>query len=414
MSEKEQSNSLSTKRKRLIFGVSIPIFLMGLVSLFTDISSESIQSILPLFILDIGGSVLALGIISGITNAIANILKGITGWMSDKINRRKPFIVAGYSLSNLSKPLIGLSPSWEMVLGLKTTDRIGKGLRTSSRDALISYYAEKKGRAFGLHRAMDTLGAVFGSLLAFILLYFAWTYSQIIFFSIIPGLIAIALILPVKDISSRELVKKSEKRSKKEKMEKIDKNFIKLIVILGVIEFASLDVVFLILRAADYVPIDLIFLIPIFYLILNLVYTIFAPINGSLSDKVGRKPIIVLGLSILLISCIILAFPIQVSPFSIVLIIIIYIMHGFYLASVDPISRAYIADLAGKEKRGRAYGYYYFSVGFISMVEALVFGFIYSAFSYTWAFIYISILLAVCIIIFAITDFSKIIKKAEK
>ena len=414
MSTKEQSNGLSTKKKRLIFGVSIPVFLMGLVSLFTDISSESIQSILPLFILDIGGSVLVLGIISGITNAIANILKGITGWMSDKINRRKPFIVAGYSLSNLSKPLIGLSPSWEMVLGLKTTDRIGKGLRTSSRDALISYYAEKKGRAFGLHRAMDTLGAVFGSLLTFILLYFAWTYSQIIFFSIIPGLIAIALILPVKDISSRELVKKSDKKHKKEKMEKIDKHFIKLIVILGVIEFASLDVVFLILRATDYIPSDLIFLIPVFYLILNLVYTIFSPINGSLSDKFGRKPVIVVGLSILLISCIILAFPIQVSPFSLVLIIIIYIMHGFYLASVDPISRAYIADLAGKEKRGRAYGYYYFSVGFISMVEALVFGFIYSAFSYTWAFIYISILLAVCIVIFTITDFSKIIKKAEK
>jgi MFS family permease len=412
MSAKEQSNGLSTKKKRLIFGVSIPVFLMGLVSLFTDISSESIQSILPLFIFEIGGSVLALGIISGITNAIANILKGITGWMSDKINRRKPFIVAGYSLSNLSKPLIGLSPSWEMVLGLKTTDRIGKGLRTSSRDALISYYAEKKGRAFGLHRAMDTLGAVFGSLLAFILLYFAWTYSQIIFFSIIPGLIAIALILPVKDISSRELVKKSERKNKKEKMEKVDKNFMKLIVILGVIEFASLDVVFLILRATDYIPVDLIFLIPIFYLILNLVYTIFSPINGSLSDKIGRKPIIVVGLSILLISCIILAFPIQVSPFSIVLIIIIYIMHGFYLASVDPISRAYIADLAGKEKRGRAYGYYYFSVGFISMVEALVFGFIYSVFSYTWAFIYISILLAVCIVIFTITDFSKIIKKS--
>ena len=414
MSSKEQSNGLSTKKKRLIFGVSIPVFLMGLVSLFTDISSESIQSILPLFIFEIGGSTLVLGFISGITNAIANILKGITGWMSDKINRRKPFIFSGYALSNLSKPLIGLSPSWEMVLGLKTTDRIGKGLRTSSRDALISYYATDQGKAFGLHRAMDTLGAVFGSLIAFILLLFAWTYSQIIFFSIIPGLIALVFLIPVKDISPREFDKKLDKKSKKERMEKIDKNFVKLIVILGVIEFASLDVVFLILRAADYIPIDLIFLIPIFYLILNLVYTIFSPINGSLSDKIGRKPIIVLGLSILLISCIILAFPIQVSPFSLVLIIIIYIMHGFYLASVDPISRAYIADLAGKEKRGRAYGYYYFSVGFISMVEALVFGFIYSAFSYTWAFIYISILLAVCIVIFTITDFSKIIKKAEK
>ena len=411
MASKNQSNSKSVKKQRLVFGVSFPVFLMGLVSLFTDISSESIQSILPLFIIEIGGNILVLGLISGITNAIANVLKGITGWMSDKINKRKPFIVAGYSLSNLSKPLIGLSPSWGMVLGLKTADRIGKGLRTSSRDTLISYYATKKGKAFGLHRAMDTLGAVFGSLLAFLLLFLAWSYSQIIFFSIIPGLIAVALLLPVKDVSPEELDKKLKRKNQKDKMEKIDRNFIKLIVILGVIEFASLDVVFLILRARDYIPLDLIYLIPVFYLILNIVYTIFSPINGSLSDKFGRKPIIIIGLSILLLSCVILAFPVEVSLFSVVLIIIIYIMHGFYLASVDPISRAYIADLAGKEKRGRAYGYYYFSVGFISMVEALVFGFIYSVFNFTWAFIYISILLAVCIVIFAITDFSKIVEK---
>jgi len=412
MASNNQPNSNSVKRGRFILGVSLPVFLMGLVSLFTDISSESIQSIIPLFILEIGGSTLILGLISGVTNAIANILKGITGWMSDKINKRKPFIVAGYTLSNLSKPLIGLSPSWGMVLGLKTTDRIGKGLRTSSRDTLISYYAEKKGKAFGLHRAMDALGAVFGSLLAFLLLYLNFDYSQIIIFSIIPGLIAIAFLLPVKDVSPEELDKKLGKKNQKDKIEKIDRNFIKLIVILGVIEFASLDVVFIILRASYYIPSGLIFLIPVFYLVLNVVYTIFSPINGSLSDRFGRKPIIIIGLSILLISCVILAFPVEISLFSLVLIIIIFIMHGFYLASVDPISRAYIADLVGKEKRGRAYGYYYFSVGFISMAEALVFGYLYDAFSFTWAFIYISILLAVCIVIFAVTDFSKIIKKS--
>jgi MFS family permease len=411
MAQNTQSNEKSVKKQRIIFGVTLPVFLMGLVSLFTDISSESIQSILPLFIIEIGGSTLVLGLISGVTNAIANILKGITGWMSDKINKRKPFIVAGYSLSNLSKPLIGLSPSWEMVLGLKTTDRIGKGLRTSSRDALISYYAEKKGRAFGLHRAMDTLGAVLGSLLSFLLLFLAWNYSQIIFFSIIPGLIAVALILPVKDVSPEEIERKLEMKSRKKSLQKIDIKFIKLIIILGVIEFASLDIAFLILRTTDYIPSDLIFLIPVLYLVLNIVYTIFSPINGSLSDKIGRKPIIVIGLVVLLISCVILAFPIEITIFSGVIIFIIYIMHGFYLASVDPISRAYIADLAGKEKRGRAYGYYYFSVGFISMLEALVFGYIYDIFSFTWAFIYISILLAVCIVIFAVTDFSKIVKK---
>jgi len=413
MAETKSLDNKPKKGNRLILGISLPVFLMGLVSLFTDISSESIQSILPLFILEVGGTGLILGLISGVTTALANILKGITGWWSDKINKRKPFILSGYALSNLSKPLIGFSPTWEFVLALKATDRVGKGLRTSSRDTLISYYATKKGKAFGLHRAMDTLGAVFGSLLAFLLLYLAWTYQQIILFTIVPGVIAIILLIPIKDVSPNQIAEKLGVLKEKVKMEKLDKNFIKLIVILGVIEFASLDVAFLIVRAADYVPSDLIYLIPVLYMILNIVYTIFSPINGSLSDKVGRKPMILIGLSILLLSCIFLSFPVVVSAFSLVFIIIIFIMHGFYLSSLDPISRAYIADLAGKDKRGRAYGYYYFSVGFISMVEALIFGLIYDMFSVEWAFIYVSILLVICIVIFAITDFSKIIESKQ-
>lgn len=407
MDKKEKSNRVV----KLIFGVSVPIFIMGLVSFFTDVSSEMIQSILPSFILEVGGTGLILGLITGLTTAISNILKGISGWMSDKINKRKPFVIAGYTVSNLSKPFIGLSPSWEYILGLKSVDRFGKGLRTSSRDVLVSYYATEKGKAFGLHRAMDTLGAVVGSLLAFIFLLLAWTYSQIIFFSIFPGFVAIALILTIKDVKPEELDEKLGFQESNPKSEKIDKNFIKLIIILGVIEFASLDIAFLQIRARDYV--DFIFLIPILYMISNIIYAIFSPITGTLSDKIGRKKIIVVGLSVLLISCIILAFPITSSMFSLIIIIILFVIYGFYLASVDPISRAYIADLTGKKKRGRAYGYYYLSVGLISMVESLFFGLIYDIFSYTWAFIYISILLSICIIVFSITDFSKIIQKKQ-
>ncbi|TFG23878.1 MAG: MFS transporter [Promethearchaeota archaeon] len=399
------------KDPRLIFGVSIPVFIMGLVSFFTDVSSEMIQSILPLFILSIGGTVLILGLISGITTAASNILKGASGWTSDKINKRKPFVVAGYTISNLSKPFIGFSPSWEYVLGLKTIDRLGKGLRTSSRDTLISYYAIEKGKAFGMHRAMDTLGAVLGSLLAFFFLFIAWSYSQIIFFSIIPGICAVILILTVKDVDPTKMDNTMLRYYGKQRVDKVDRNFIKLIIILGVIEFASLDIAFLIIRSADYVSIEYIFLIPLFYLISNIVYVIFSPMTGSLSDKIGRKPVIITGLSMLLISCILLAFPVVVSTYSIILIILIFIMFGFYMASVDPISRAYVADLAGRNKRGRAYGYYYLSVGLISLVESLIFGLIYYFFSFTWAFIYISIMLFVCMIVFIATDFSKIIQK---
>jgi len=400
----------SQRSQKLILGVSVQVFIMGLVSFFTDVSSEMIQSILPQFILSIGGTVLIIGLISGITTAISNVLKGITGWLSDKINKRKPFVVAGYTLSNLSKPIIGLSLSWEFVLGLKAVDRFGKGLRTSSRDALISYYAVDKGKTFGLHRAMDTLGAVFGSLLAFLFLFLTWSYSNIIFFSILPGLLAIILILIVKDVDPNEIDEILGFKEEKPKDEKIDRNFIKLIIILGVIEFASLDIAFLQVRALNYIPVEF---IPILYLISNVVYAFFSPITGIFSDKIGRKLIIIIGLSVLLISCILLAFPIEFSLLSIILIFITFIVYGYYLASVDPISRAYIADLTGKKKRGRAYGYYYLSVGLISLAESLIFGLIYDFFSFTWAFIYISILLFICIIIFALTDFSKIIKKEK-
>lgn len=407
--EKEKSS----KDVKLILGVSVPIFIMGLVSFFTDVSSEMIQSILPLFIIDLveENPTFILGLIAGITTALSNILKGVSGWMSDKINKRKPFVVAGYTLSNLSKPFISFSPSWEFVLGLKATDRFGKGLRTSSRDTLISYYAVEKGKAFGMHRAMDTLGAVVGSLLAFIFLVWAWTYSEIIFFSIFPGLCAVGLILLIKDVDPAKLDETKLKYYGEPKVDKIDKNFIKLIIILGVIEFASLDIIFLQARSYDIISSSLIFLIPIFYLLTNVVYMVLSPITGSLSDRIGRKPIIMVGLSILLFSCIVLAFPMGSSPLSLVTIVIIYILYGFYLASVDPISRAYIADLAGKNKRGRAYGYYYLSVGLISLGESIIFGFIYDIFSFTLAFLYTATLLIIFIIVFAVTDFSKIIKK---
>ncbi|MHA2009030.1 MAG: MFS transporter [Promethearchaeota archaeon] len=403
----------SSKEIKLILGVSVPIFIMGLVSFFTDVSSEMIQSILPLFIIDLveENPTFILGLIAGITTALSNILKGVSGWASDKINKRRPFVVAGYTLSNLSKPFISFSPSWEFVLGLKATDRFGKGLRTSSRDTLISYYAVEKGKAFGMHRAMDTFGAVVGSLLAFLFLFWAWTYSEIIFFSIFPGVCAVGLILLVKDVDPAKLDETKLKYYGEPKVDKIDKNFIKLIIILGVIEFASLDIVFLQARSNEIIPSGLVFLIPIFYLLTNVVYMISSPITGSFSDKIGRKPIIIGGLSILLFSCIVLAIPMETSLLSLVTIIIIYVLYGFYLASVDPISRAYIADLAGKNKRGRAYGYYYLSVGLISLVESLVFGFIYDVFSFTHAFLYTAVLLLIFLIVFAVTDFSKIIKK---
>jgi len=397
------------KNQKLIIGVAAPIFILGLVSLFTDISSEMIVSILPLFIFSVGGNVLILGVIQGLAEATANILKGFSGWWSDKIRKKKPFLVAGYSLSNLTKPLMGFSISWEPILALRFTDRIGKGLRTSPRDALISFYAEKvKGKAFGIHRAMDTAGAVLGSLTAALLLVFAFGLNQIVLLSIIPGVVAVILIFTVKEIKPQTLPSEI-KHSEKKKFEKVDRRFLKFVIILGVMEFASLDITFLMTRGYELVPIE--FLIPLFYLLFNIIYVIFSPFAGNLSDKIGRKKVIVIGLILLISVCIISAFPIEVSVFSIVLVAVLFGIYGLYRGFVDPVARAYVGDLTGREKRGRAYGYYYLSIGLISLPESILFGIVYDIFGYFWAFTYISLLLILCIIIFIKTDFSRIISK---
>ncbi len=398
-------------KKRTVFGVSMPIILMGFVSLFTDISSESISSFFSLYIVSLGGTATILGFILGFTDALSNILKGFSGWMSDKINKRKPFVILGYSLSNISKPLMAFSTSWEPVFGLKSADRFGKGLRTAPRDTLISYHAVERGKAFGLHRALDTLGAVIGTLLATILLLFSWSFNQIILFTIIPGSIAVLLLFFVKDVDPNKLTDDIIYKTKDPKVDKIGKNLVKLVIVLGIIEFASINIGFLQLRSYDYVQ-DL-FFIPVLYLISSVVYMLLSPVFGTLSDKVGRKPIIIFGLSLLLIASIVLAIPIKNSSFSFVIIIIIWILYGLNMASVDPIARAYVADLVGKNKRGRAYGYYYFSVGVLTLVETTLFGILYDSFSYTIAFSFSFVVLFVCIIIFATTDFSKIQVKSK-
>ena len=274
MSSNNRKTSESQKKK-LIIGVSVPVFIMGLVSLFTDMSSEIIQSIFPFFIIFIGGTFASIGILTGVTNALSNVLKGVTGFLSDKLNKRKPFVVGGYTLSNLTKPFIAFSSSWGMALGLKAIDRAGKGLRSSARDTLISYYAVEKGKAFGLHRAMDTMGAVLGSLFAFILLIFSWDYSRIIFISIIPGIFAIILILLIKDVDPSKLPKSPKKKESELNQEKLGWKFLKLIIILGVIEFASLDIAFLMIRSLAFLGSELIYMIPLLYLLSNIIYMIY-------------------------------------------------------------------------------------------------------------------------------------------
>ncbi|MHA1299485.1 MAG: MFS transporter [Candidatus Helarchaeota archaeon] len=412
--EISESSEISLIDKTFM-GVSINILILGFTSLFTDISSEMLVSVFPLFLLSLGISTSILGFIEGIAEATANIVKGFSGWLSDKIGRRKPIIFTGYAISNITKPFIGVANTWEPILLLKFSDRFGKGIRTSPRDALISYYQKEKkaGRAFGIHRAMDTVGAISGPFLVFLLLYLSFSYSNIIFLSIIPGIIAIIILLFVKDV---KIPKKSGETKK------ITKDFIKLLTILGIMEFAAVNVAFLIIRAGDFFPENPIVhffrtifnsmglgsmlpsftFIPLIYGILNIVYATSAIYAGRVSDKIGRKKVIITGLFILLTVCIGLSFPVEASTTSIILITIFFGLFGLYKGFVDPVSRAFVSDFAGKEKRGSAYGLYYLIIGLLSIPETFLFGYIYEIFSGPAAFIYASCILAVSLILFSL------------
>jgi MFS family permease len=415
----------SFSKERYIRGISLNVLLMGLVSLFTDVSSEMITAVMPFFILSLsGGTILAIGLIDGVSNAVANIIKGFSGWISDKLKRRKAFVIAGYSVSNIVKPFIGAQSQWVAVLGLKITDRIGKGIRTAPRDALISYYADKSvldlqsakslaGRNFGIHRSMDTTGAVLGPLLASLLLILHFSYGQVIIWSILPGIIAIIIVCIVRDVKEDEILALKSKKSsieenastsknKSQTREKLSPQLIKLIVILSAMEFASVDVAFVMVRATDMIDQRW---IPILYAGFNIIYAVLAPFAGNMEDKYGKQRVITIGLSILVVISGILSIPIPRSTFSIVLIIIIFLVFGVYMAIVDTGSRAFISDITGKNKKGKIYGMYYLLVGILSIPESLLFAFFYDFYGFQTAFLFSTITLIICVIVFAKANF---------
>lgn len=404
MSELDVSEGGLSFQEKSFLGVSINVMLFGFVSLFTDFSSDLVTSVLPLFLLAIGANATILGVISGVSEATGNILKGVSGYISDKIRRRKVLVIAGYGISNVAKPLIAFSPTWEPVLILKFTDRIGKGIRTAPRDAIIADSGGKKGGAFGLHRAMDTAGAVLGPLVAFFLiLFFATTtknlvatYAGVILFSIVPGLVALFFIIVAKDPKRAKDVFKPEEPSK------ITRKLISLVAVMAIAEFASIDLAFFIIRAKDFIPE---FGIPLVVALSNVVYLVFAIYAGRLSDSIGRKPAILIGLGLLLATSIGMAIPYPPAFYCAILIIIFFVLFGAYHGFVDPVSRAFVSDLV-PSKKGRGYGLYYLVVGLVTLPESILFGLFYDYLGFTFAFVYSSILLAVCMVIFALKKFN--------
>ncbi|MBD3310739.1 MFS transporter [Candidatus Woesearchaeota archaeon] len=371
------------------------VFRLGLTSFFTDMSSEMIFPILPLFLTSVLGAPMSVvGLIEGIAEATSAVLKQFSGWISDKLGKKKPLVIAGYSLSTLTKPLLALATNWGHVLGVRMADRVGKGIRDSPRDALLaaSVTKKKRGRGFGLHRALDTGGAVAGTLIAsFVLMRYLGDAFKIIFLlSLVPGIIAVMILFfGVKE--RRDHIKKHIKVGFRHANPMLRRFFI----IIGLFNLANFSYAFFILRAEDVGVV--LSLIPIIYLVYNLVYAALAYPAGRLSDIIGRKALLTSG--IFLFSLTVLGFGFFANSLS---VWILFGLYGVFMAITDGIGRAFVSDLATRERRGTALGTYHMIIGITVFPANFFGGLLWDNISVQAPFIYAAVLSAVSAVLLLI------------
>jgi len=390
------------KRKPL----SKNVIAMGLTSLFTDISSEMIYPLLPLFLSQvIGAGATALGVIEGIAEATASLLKSVSGYISDKIKKRKILVIIGYGLSAVAKPTIGLATKWFHVLFARFFDRIGKGIRTSPRDALIadSVEPEDRGRSFGFHRSMDTVGAVLGPLLAASLLALLSknlgterSLRVIFFLSLIPGLIALLILFTlVKEVKKAEEGKHAISLSLS--LKGLSKEFKILLLIMLIFSLGNSSDTFIMLRSANLkVPQSQ---IPLLYTLFNIVYAFLSTPLGALSDRIGRAKTIMIGFLIYSLSYLGFA---SLTPEKAYLLWALFALYGLYYAFTDSVLRAFVADLSKSETRGFAYGVYHTLIGLSLFPASFIAGILWDKISPSAPFYLGSITSLLALILFLI------------
>lgn len=357
--------------------VSQIIIVTGLTSLLTDFSSEMIVPILPLFLTSVlHVTVSDVGVIEGIAESTASVLKLFSGWISDRLGRRKPLIVLGYALSNITKPLFALSGSWGQVLAVRFVDRIGKGVRGAPRDALIADATTKqeRGKGFGFHRAMDTLGAAIGPLVAFfILMDFKGNYRTIFWVSAVPGILAVLLLIFFLKEKRNGATHENTGSLPQLGFKSLGRRFMLFSVVTTLFALGNSSDAFLILRAQS-VGMPATF-IPLAYFTFNMVYAVFALPVGIWSDRIGRRTVIVTGY--LIFAGIYLGFGLAKNS---TWIWGLFIVYGLYYAATDGIQKAYIGDVVSTGQRGMAMGTFNAMTGLAALPASMVAGILWQGF----------------------------------
>jgi len=375
-------------------GITRNVFVLGMVSFFTDVSSEMIIPVRILFLVLVLRTPLPIaGLIEGVAESTASLLKIVSGRLSDRVSRRKPLILFGYSLSNLVKPLLALVNTWPVALFFIFLDRVGKGVRGSPRDAMMADSTPRQymGKAFGFHRSMDTLGAAVGPLLAFIILLatsgdiravFAWT--------LIPGVLSVLVILlflrekkPKADAAAATVAVKNEEPKLKPaiKASQLGTRFWMFTTISTVFAIGNSSDAFIFLKTAGLE--SSVEAVPLIYFLYNLVYAALATPLGALSDRWGRLPVLVGGY---------LAFGMVYLGWAYAntggQALVLFVIYGVYAAANEGVAKAFVADMIPREARGTAMGWFNGMIGFAALPANVIGGWLWGVASSTATFLF--------------------------
>ncbi|BAN35255.1 major facilitator superfamily MFS_1 [Sulfuricella denitrificans skB26] len=365
---------------KALFALPSTVWLLGLVSFFNDAASDLVYPLLPLYL----ASVLmagpkALGIIEGIAEATGSLLKLFAGVLADKTRSTKYWVVGGYSLAALGRPFLALAGSWPTVLVLRFADRVGKGLRSSPRDAMLalSVAPHQRGLAFGFHRALDNAGAVVGPLLAAWLLYRGMPIRDILLWTLVPGVITVGLTLYIRE-PHREMP--LHKPAFSWTMQGFPPVFKRYLLVLALFTLGNSSNMFLLLRAREMGLTES--QVPLLWALASGMAMLFSTPLSALSDRLGRTRLIVGGWAVYGAFYLLLGLNGQ----NLWLLWPLFAFYGLFMAATEGAEKALVADLAPKELLGTAYGWFNLTAGVMLLPASVLFGWLWQTFSPEWAF----------------------------
>ena len=361
------------------------VWALGLVSLLMDMSSEMIHALLPTFlVVGLGASAATLGVIEGVADGTASLAKLFSGWLSDRLGKRKALAVLGYGLAAISKPLFALAPNPAWVLVARFSDRVGKGIRGSPRDALIADLTPRSlhGSAYGLRQALDSVGAVLGPLAAVgLMLLFLDNIRAVFWVAAVPAVISvIVLLVAVREPPGVTPNPAARIPLRSGDIAALGKGFWQVVGIAGILLLARFSEAFLLLKAQE-TGLEAAYL-PFLFVLMNTVFALVAYPMGALSDRIGRRRLVLAGFAVLAVADLVLAF-----ATGLVAVFVGATLWGLHLAMTQGLLVALVADAADRTRRGTAFGVFHLVAGVALLGASVIAGILWSSFGARWTFL---------------------------